>query len=157
MFSNESVLRRQIPWLAKIPPEILSLILPPITNRDRKSLRLTCKVLGDITPLSFSRVFLSANSLDIEVFRAIADYSFRHGITEIIWDDARFDPHPFLVKDKWPATTEHKHRLWNGLCPVSFAEACEENIKEMRHRKGFDSNHPHHASRQEQVKAQMSL
>lgn len=58
----------QIPWLVEIPPEILLMILSGLTNRDRKSLRLTCKLLGEITPLSFSRVFLSADPLNIEGF-----------------------------------------------------------------------------------------
>jgi hypothetical protein len=71
----------QVPWLAVILPEIRLLILSFLTNCDRKRLRLTCKVLSDVTPLCLSRVFLSANPLDIEVFHAIADHPhFRHQI-----------------------------------------------------------------------------
>lgn len=40
--------------------------------------------------LRLDRVFLSANPLNIRVFRAIADHEhFRHRVTEIVWDDAR--------------------------------------------------------------------
>jgi hypothetical protein len=80
---------------------------------------LTCKVLGDITPLSFSRVFLSANSLDIEVFRAIADYSFRHGITEIIWDDARLILTLFSSKISGP-----QQRSINIVSGMDYALSC---------------------------------
>lgn len=69
---------------------------------DRKRLRLTCKVLSDVTPLRLSRVFLSPNPLDIEVFHAIADHpQFRHQIKEIIWDDARFVSTPSLLDEYW--------------------------------------------------------
>lgn len=45
--------------------------------------------------LRLQRVFLSANLLNIKVFRAIADHEkFRHKITEIVWDDARFTRGP---------------------------------------------------------------
>lgn len=80
-----SLARGNMPWLADVPLEILLLILSSLTNRDRKSLRLTCKVLHNTIPLCFSRVFLSLNPVDIEVFRAVADHpKFRHQVTEII-------------------------------------------------------------------------
>ncbi|KAF7946886.1 uncharacterized protein EAE97_004135 [Botrytis byssoidea] len=51
------------------------------------SLRLTCRALGE--KAYFDRVFLSANSRNIEVARAVADNKkFRKGVKEIIWDDA---------------------------------------------------------------------
>lgn len=76
--------------LLKLPPEISSTIPSHLSNRDIKSLRLTCKALCALSPLRLDRVFLSANPRNIEVFRAIADHSvLREGVVEIIWDDAR--------------------------------------------------------------------
>ncbi|KAL7949191.1 hypothetical protein V8C42DRAFT_362574 [Trichoderma barbatum] len=64
----------------------------PVSHLDNgsiKSLRLTCRLFGTIE-LRISRVFLSANPLNIQVFRSIADHDvYRQGITEIIYDDAR--------------------------------------------------------------------
>ncbi|CDM38300.1 unnamed protein product [Penicillium roqueforti FM164] len=75
----------QSPWFLRFPPEIVSSIVSFLPNKDVKSLRLTYKALGEISPFSSSRVFLSANSLNIQVFRAIVDYlKFRHKIREII-------------------------------------------------------------------------
>lgn len=57
-----------------IPPEFLSLILSSLTNGGRKPLRLTCKsVRADHPVMSLTRVSLR-QSLDIEVFHAIADH-----------------------------------------------------------------------------------
>lgn len=51
-----------------------------------------------------SRVFLSANPLNIEVFHAVADHpKFRHQVTEIIWDEARFIAAPPPSEDDWYA------------------------------------------------------
>ncbi|KAF3384927.1 hypothetical protein F1880_002574 [Penicillium rolfsii] len=119
----------QVSWLATVSPEIRSLILSFQTNRDRKRLRLTCKVLSDVTPLRLSRVFLSANPLDIEGFHAIADHpQFRHQIKEIIWDDARFVSTPSLLDDYWCQTLILTLTLnpaflavvWNALLPYGF-------------------------------------
>ncbi|KAG6365594.1 hypothetical protein INS49_007205 [Diaporthe citri] len=76
--------------LLQLPPEISTTIPPYLTNRDIKSLRLTCKALCAVSPLRLDRVFLSANPRNIEVLRAVADHQvFRERVVEIIWDDAR--------------------------------------------------------------------
>lgn len=76
--------------LLQLPPETTSTILSNLTNRDIKSLRLTCKALCTISPLRLDRVFLSANPRNIEVLRAVADHEvLRKGVVEIIWDDTR--------------------------------------------------------------------
>lgn len=74
--------------LARLPVEIILAITGFLPNRDIKSLRLTCITLSRIAHLRLKRVFLSANPLNIKVFRAIADHdTFRRGVVEIIWDD----------------------------------------------------------------------
>ncbi|KAI5463744.1 hypothetical protein BGZ63DRAFT_413267 [Mariannaea sp. PMI_226] len=74
-------------WL---PTELRDAIFSYLENRDIKNLRATCSSLKEAICLSFGRVFLSANPLNIQVFRAVANHdTFRHGVTEIVWDDVR--------------------------------------------------------------------
>ncbi|CAG8098103.1 unnamed protein product [Penicillium olsonii] len=73
-----------------LPPELWQEIASYLTNLDFKSMRLAAKQFSSAVDLRFQRVFLSANPLNIEVFRAVADHErFRHQVKEIIWDDAR--------------------------------------------------------------------
>ncbi|KAJ5894810.1 hypothetical protein N7495_006501 [Penicillium taxi] len=91
------------PGLLQLPAEILLLVASFLPNRDLKSLRLASKLLGETMPLSFSRVFLSANSLDIKVLRSVANHPvFRKQVTETIWDDARFVSAPVSWEDYKP-------------------------------------------------------
>lgn len=74
-----------------LPFELWDAISSHLPNRDIKSMRLVCKQFHNAARLRLHRVFLSANPLNIEVFRAIADHdTFRHRVKEIVWDDARF-------------------------------------------------------------------
>ncbi|OAR03975.1 hypothetical protein LLEC1_07863 [Akanthomyces lecanii] len=76
--------------LLQLPKELLDEVTSYLTNHDIKRLRATSKALQNIVLLRVGRVFLSANPLNIQVFRAIADHDeFRHRVTEIVWDDAR--------------------------------------------------------------------
>lgn len=60
-------------------------------DKPRFKVRQTCKALEILVPLRLSRVFTSANPLDIKVFHAIADHAkLRKQVTEIVWDEARF-------------------------------------------------------------------
>lgn len=78
------------PQLTELPIELLGDIANRLENSDIKSLRLACKLLASTLTLRISRVFLSANPLNVKVFRAIADHEvFRHGVIEVIYDDAR--------------------------------------------------------------------
>jgi hypothetical protein len=78
------------PPLMGLPHELLADIVNRLENSEIKNLRLSCKRLASISTLRISRVFLSANPLNVKVFRAIADHEvFRHGVIEIIYDDAR--------------------------------------------------------------------
>ncbi|SCO82577.1 uncharacterized protein FRV6_06790 [Fusarium oxysporum] len=77
------------PALQALPNELLGAICALLCNRDVKSLRLTCRALGDTSPLRFDRVFISANPRNIEVLLAVANHDvFRHRVKEIIWDDS---------------------------------------------------------------------
>ncbi|CAG7558820.1 unnamed protein product [Fusarium equiseti] len=72
-----------------LPNEIIGAICSQLPNGDIKSLRLTCRLLRDISYLNFDRVFISANPRNVEVLLAIASHDvFRHRVKEIIWDDA---------------------------------------------------------------------
>ncbi|KAJ2976247.1 hypothetical protein NQ176_g5059 [Zarea fungicola] len=98
-------------FLTWIPRELLDAIVSRLPNSAIKSLRATNKLFNRRVPLRIGRVFLSANSLNIQVFRAIADHEqFRQGVTEIVWDDARLlDSDAYI--DGWRA------RRGQGLIP----------------------------------------
>ncbi len=98
---------------------------------------MTCKILCERVPLNLDRVFLPANPRDIEVARAIIDHeTFRHGIVEIIWNDALFShdiPRPneqilLLMDSSTPPREEGDPPRW-------FARACRKNIESLTHRK----------------------
>ncbi|KAL6913365.1 hypothetical protein FSST1_011125 [Fusarium sambucinum] len=73
-----------------LPGEILNQVISELPNADIKNLRQTCTYLKDIAHPLISRLFLSANLSDIQVFRAAIDHEiYRHDVTEIIYDDAR--------------------------------------------------------------------
>jgi hypothetical protein len=78
--------------LTELPAELLHLIVGYLPNKSIKALRLTCRTLCNAAQLRLDRVFLSANPLNIAVFRAVADSdTYRHGVKEIVWDDARLE------------------------------------------------------------------
>lgn len=78
--------------ILSLPGEILLSISAYLTNRSIKALRLSNKRLQSVSPLSFSRVFISPSAKNIEVFLAVASHEkFKDQVREIIWDDTRFD------------------------------------------------------------------
>lgn len=147
--------------LLDLPAELLLLVASFLPNRDLKSLRLACKTLSKSTALSFkfSRVFLSANSRDIEVFRSVANHPiFREQVTEIIWDDAYFFPAPVSWENYIPYIDRSELQIDDEeACPIWFKKRCEDNIGLLRQRKGFDVDRPDHLARQQQVDAQLPL
>ncbi|CRL30439.1 Immunoglobulin/major histocompatibility complex, conserved site [Penicillium camemberti] len=69
-----------------LPLELWGCITSYLSNSDIKNLRLTCVQFKNASILRIDRVFLSANPLNVKVFRCIAGHKkFRHSITEIIW------------------------------------------------------------------------
>ncbi|KAM5519182.1 hypothetical protein FOXYSP1_09967 [Fusarium oxysporum f. sp. phaseoli] len=73
--------------LGRLPAEVLNQVFYQLHNIDLKTLRQTCTYIKDVTHLRLNRLFLSPNFRDIEV-------------TEIIYDDARFDP---AHEMEWPS------------------------------------------------------
>jgi hypothetical protein len=108
------------PWFLRFTPELSSFIVSILPNKDVKSLRLTCKALGEISPFSSSRVFLSANSFNIQFCRAVSDHrKFRHEIREIIWDDARFVFAPLIWESVRPIIDPERIEIKsNEGCPI---------------------------------------
>lgn len=81
--------------IPNVPLELWRAIESYLPNSDIKSMRLASQQFRNTVELRLQRVFLSANPLNIKVFRAVADHEkFRHGVTEIVWDDARFSRGP---------------------------------------------------------------
>jgi hypothetical protein len=134
--------------LTGLPVEIIQITASHLTNSAIKTLRLTCKTLSATVQLRLDRVFLSANPLNIAVFLAVANSNrFRHGVKEIIWDDARF-------VECLDGALSHVRDPPTG-CPAWFVDACKENIEELHFRKGQDIDRPDHVDRAEQVAAEL--
>ncbi|OQE86103.1 hypothetical protein PENNAL_c0022G07032 [Penicillium nalgiovense] len=95
-------------------------------------MRLASKQFSNAVELRLQRVFLSANPLNIEVFRAVADHQkFRHQVTEIIWDDARLPRGPRarmglpgweneLVSDEETSDNEIEICRFRGNCELDW-------------------------------------
>lgn len=152
------------PRLLTLPNELYAPILLHLRNRDIKSVRLTCKFLHSIAHLRLHRVFLSANPRNIQVLRDIADSdTFRQGVTELIWDDARlkgaqsqFQTEQFQDFDDEEWAADELEDLPPG-CPSWFGRECRENVEELESRKGMDSDRPEHAARAQQLAAEPTL
>ncbi|KAJ6140187.1 hypothetical protein N7471_006673 [Penicillium samsonianum] len=169
--------------LPTLPFELWGCIASYLSSSDIKNLRLSCVQFKNASILRIDRVFLSANPLNVEVFRCIAGHDkFRHSITEIIWDEARLarGPHGFnesaegnenfsdedeagntraCVQEYGSYPQEQileRHEFEDG-CPKWFKNLCEENLDILRQRKGRDVDRPDHIARREQVFAQPPL
>ncbi|KAJ5124494.1 uncharacterized protein N7515_008319 [Penicillium bovifimosum] len=168
-----------------LPLELWSCIVSHLPNADIKSLRLTCKQFNNIVSLRLNRVFLSANPLNIDVFRNIASHDkFRHQVNEIIWDEARLHRGPArtdetnegheLLSDEdepdnnrewaaeyYPEYREEiieRHEYEEGdRCPKWFKKGCEETLYVLKRREDRDVDRPDLIARREQVLAHPSL
>lgn len=121
--------------LAALPTEIIAIIAGYLPNSGIKTLRRTCRTLCNTVRLRLDRVFLSANPLNIAVFRAIADSeTFRHGIKEIIWDDARFLKVPYEEFHIADSREDLRIDKESG-CLQWFVDACKENREDLQMRK----------------------
>jgi hypothetical protein len=142
-----------------------------LENSDIKNLRLSCKLLASISALRINRVFLSANPLNVKIFREIADHEvFRHGVTEIIYDDARLPRSAFeaqairqpemlitgpppssltLWESEFRQTAEEADEEW-------FQSARKENLREINSHKSHTKGRWDSPTRTEQAESQMS-
>ncbi|KAF5621101.1 uncharacterized protein FTJAE_11442 [Fusarium tjaetaba] len=110
--------------LPRLPQELTNAISRYLKGSDIKALRETCSEMARAVPLHFDRVFISANSLNIQVFKAIANHdTYRHQVYEIIWDDARLSTGPELWESRidsgWNSSELDKAVTENG-CPSWF-------------------------------------
>lgn len=142
--------------LLRIPSELLAAICVFLPNKDIKALRLAGPAICHAVPPRFSRVFLSPNSHNVAVFRAIVSHpTFRLSVREIIYDDARLadpnvdrdrlndatrtDAHEELSElDAWmgaglqSAAKEGAKRAW-------FGSRRERNLRELHGRNANDT------------------
>ncbi|KAL7802762.1 hypothetical protein V8C43DRAFT_269341 [Trichoderma afarasin] len=156
--------------LTELPHELLGNIVSRLENSDVKNLRLSCKLLASTLALRIKRVFLSANPLNVRVFRAIADHEgYRHGVTEIVYDDARLPRSAFEAQairqpemlitgpppdplDSWEAiltpTAQEADEEW-------FLNARKENLREIGAHKCHTEGQWDSPARTEQAESQM--
>ncbi|KAK6214583.1 hypothetical protein LQW54_004305 [Pestalotiopsis sp. IQ-011] len=97
--------------LLRVPPEIWRYICDRVDNKTIKSLRATCCFFSRVASLRLSRVFISPNPRNVEIFVAIARHEvYRHQITEIVWDDAALYEVPTEDDDSDDASlSDHYH------------------------------------------------
>lgn len=151
--------------LNRLPPELLAAVLSHLRNRDLKNLRLTCRGLCGRAPLRLYRIFLSANPLNISVFRAVADHAtLRLGVLEVVWDDAvliDWGEHPrgfvsyvdLANLEEGPSSSGPARPL-RGY-PYGFKSAYEFNIRLMGALHGEDADRPDIVEARRQMNAQM--
>lgn len=149
--------------LADLPAELLVHVLSYLTNHAIKNLRLTNKYFYNTARLRLTRVFLSANPRNVNVFRAVADHdTFRKEIIEIVCDDT---PLPDSVADMqgygespdaWIDENERDCGEDVEGIPTWFLRARRLNVEELGRRKGGDVDRPDHVSRSQEVAAQLS-
>lgn len=145
--------------LLRLPAALYDPIISHLPNRDIKSLRLACTFFRDIARLRVHRVFISAHQRDIQVLYAIADSdAFRSGVTEIIWDDARFSNSPRLAQAHDENSEDNNFEVTGddgnaGEVPQWFINACSENVNDLNTRKDLDADSPEHAARAAQLSA----
>lgn len=158
----------------RLPREIVATICDLVDNKTIKSLRLTCHFYLQTAVLRFGRVFISANPLNVEVFKAVASHeTFRNQITEIIWDDATLSEGPRVPQNEVEAYyTEDEDDYdydeqddgededgisWVGQVPKWYLKACKNNVFEFKSLKGEDVDRPDHLERAEQLASHMPM
>ena len=134
--------------LSGLPAELLALISSYLRDRDIKNLRLTNKSLWGSLDFRITRVYLSANSHNVNVFRAIADHdTFRKGVVELIWDDARLPRYPDDKRDDPDIKVDLADARYAiemrsvGGAPRWFSRACEQNVDDFEACTDRNSDH----------------
>lgn len=147
--------------LEAFPPELSATIQSRLTNLDVKNLRLVSSKCSDAFRLHFKRIFLSANSRNIQVLRAIADHpSYRFDVQELVWDDARLIRKP-RNQGTWPLEDDGggpaDDKWTERNCPYWFQAACERSIEQLRHSVGHDGALPQHTRKRDRLQAAWDL
>ncbi|KAJ6785856.1 hypothetical protein PWT90_10402 [Aphanocladium album] len=118
--------------LTRLPRELLAIVVSHLTNGDIKCLRAASRGTERLVALRIRRVFLSANSRNINVLRAVADHeALRHGVTEIVWDDARLKASKYAVGDGFYEKEKTKHDdvvVAGDDCPLWFKEGRQTSL-----------------------------
>lgn len=136
-----------------LPPELRLLVLSFLPNADLKSLRLVSSAHVAVVKLRFDRVFLSANSTNIRVFREIANHELlRHDVVEIVWDDARFPPNSRLGWRQRDLSSSEGQTV-----PRWFERAHIKNMIDFNSRIIYDVAFPRHVRRRAQFTSSFTL
>ncbi|KAL1883258.1 hypothetical protein Daus18300_000316 [Diaporthe australafricana] len=148
--ANQSISR-----LLRLPAELYGPIVSHLSNQNIKSLRLACTFFHGFARLRLDRVFISAHQRDIQALRAIAgSETYRHGVTELIWDDARLSYSPLLAQtyneDDEDDDSETDDDNDQDV-PRWFKDAFHDNIDDLNSRKGLDADRPEHVARAQQL------
>ncbi|UPK92104.1 hypothetical protein LCI18_003039 [Fusarium solani-melongenae] len=150
------------PPFLRLPNELVGSICHLLPNSTIKNLRLTCRFLADKSQLHLRRVFISPSLHDLDALRGIADHdTFRHGVEEIIWDDATFKSNQRHAEEypyDWISSTEEDEEEdgHEELVPGWFARLCKFNITRLKSRMN-GAKRPDTIARQEELDNAMSL
>ncbi|KAK6202066.1 hypothetical protein LQW54_009121 [Pestalotiopsis sp. IQ-011] len=122
--------------ITALPLEIYGMVESYLPNRDTKNLRLVSRDFLNKFRLRLDRVFLSANTLNIEVFRSIADHeAFRHHVVEIIWNDALLvETSTRSLYGSVAALRNSRYVMINDSALNWYDIVCVNNIREMQAR-----------------------
>ncbi|KAL6910198.1 hypothetical protein GGI43DRAFT_426975 [Trichoderma evansii] len=139
-------------------PELIENLVSHLDNRSIKNLRLTCRFFS-ATKLRIGRVFLSANPLNINVLRSIANHDvYRQDVIELIYDDAHLC---HFRTDHSNPLPEDVSRMYfdRPMTDVEWFQAeRDRNIQELRHRrKADDPSRPENLIISQQANVELSL
>ncbi|KAJ3472668.1 hypothetical protein NLG97_g10803 [Lecanicillium saksenae] len=133
------------PRLSTLPIELRDEILSFLVWQDIANLRLLCREYSKVFLPKGERVFVSANTLDIQVLYAIANNEIlRHRVLEVVWDDSRFQ----RIEENHEGI-EHDSALWtwrisHGKVPYWFALGWEKVFLQFMDRDGRYKVEPYH-------------
>ena len=120
--------------LLDLPPEILEGVFFGLSNADIKNLRLACTHLSHVARLRLNRTFLSLNPQDVQVLRDVAGHeTYRHRITELIYEDTRFSTTRELDEDVYETSSDSDNRAV-GQVPTWYKRKYQEIREELARR-----------------------
>jgi hypothetical protein len=80
-----------------LPAELLAIVSEELSKLDIKRLRLSSKHLAKNVDLRINRVYISANSANLNCLQKILNHPrYKYHVHEIVWDDAQLDEYPDL-------------------------------------------------------------